>query len=1745
MKRSIFRTACMGLLLGALGIGPALANADKGEMPQRAKAPGPHIGIAKQYRSGGFIGADPVVILRFTVANYGTETITGLQVTEDLNAVYGAGNYLHLSDPEGRGGEGLLTYNAAFNGNTNTQMLGAGSALAPGEFVIFEIASRITNITDQGFGLGIYQNQVTVTGFGDGAVPVSDLSQAGDDPDPDSNDDPSDNSDPTVINVNDTAALGAALSAAVSGNQVTFDIYLENLGTTGMSSLGLTNALNSVFGSGNYTVAPAVLIDDPGTVQLNPAFDASTDVEMLVPASSSLAAGDTAQIRVVATVTTLSNAQGLGLGNHAHQVSVTGVSSTFLLLTDPSDAGNDPDPDTDGQPNEAGENDPTLFTMGGSGVVGVALDAAVAGNQVTLDYYLENLSAAAMSQLSLESSLDTAFGAGNYTLLGAPALITGSLTPNPAFDGSADAQLLEVGNAMTPGETAQIRVVLTVDTESDQGGGFGVYSVQARFAGTDPGSVVSADLSDDGTDPDPNGNDDPSDAGEDDPTAVVISVNPVIGVAQRALVSGTQVTYELTVENLGDSTLTNVFLANPLNPVFGSGNYSINTQPFRVSGASTLSLSPQFFGFNIFDRVILTGFLRPGEVEVVRYVVNVNTVTDQGNGFGVYLDQVTVTATAPDGTPVSDVSDFGVDPDPNGNGNPADAGESDQTQITIGDEARLGIALSASGNVDLATFDVYLENLGGSTLNSLSALLDLDAVFGAGNYTISSGPALIDDPGTLVINAGFNGAADQALLTAGSSLAALDTAQIRFVVQVTNVVDQGLGLGRYSAQAEASGTAPLGTPAFDLSDSGTDPDPNGNGLSNDAGEDDPTPFSLSAARIGIAKNAIVNGDEVTFEFRVENLGTASPSSISFTDNLDAVFGAGNYTLVRAPRAPILRDLIPNPGFNGSADTVVASGVVGAGQTDLIDLVVRIDRLIDGGAGLGVYSNQSLLTADGETDLSDAGTDPDPNGDTDPTGPGEDDPTGFSIAQRPTVGIAHAAAVAIDQVTLDYFLENLGNVEAGSVSITHDLDAVFGAGNYSIAAGPQWVDDPGTLSLNAGFNGAAQTGLLAGGSLAIGDTAQLRVVVEVSQLFDAGSGPGVYSSQASASGTSPDSTVLTDLSDAGSEPDADGDGQPDEAGENDPTPITVVLSPPSVPLSFTAVRGDQSALIGFAPPASNGGRPIINYEYSLDGGGSWTAFAPPVTASPQTIAGLVNGTPYQVALRALNSIGAGPATAAIAVTPAAVPGAPTNLVVTPGDQQLGVSFTNAPANGDAISNYEYSLDAGGSWIAFAPAVTGSPVVISGLTNGVTYDLSLRAVNGVGPGTPSAVLAATPATLPGAPTGLVASPGNQSASIAFTPAPANGSAVLNYEFSLDGGGSWTPFAPPVATSPVTITGLTNGVSYAVQLRAINGLGTGPASATVNVVPAAVPDAPTGLVAVAGDQQITLNFVAGADNGSPITGYEYSLDGGLNWLAFNPPITASPGVISGLVNGTPYNVVIRAVSSVGPSAASATVSATPAGLPLAPTGLTASGQDGAVSLSFTPGADNGSPLLNHEYSLDDGATWTPFAPPVTGSPATISGLNNGQAYVLRLRGVNALGAGAASASVSATPFTAPTEPRDVTVSTPPGQAVVRWLPPLDDGGLPIDRYEVTAQPSGRQCVVTGNPPPNICVFSGLPPGVYTFAVVAINAGGGTSGAAVSAPGTVTASALMIPVDSPWALLAMVLLLVFVGRHALLRRG
>jgi hypothetical protein len=98
------------------------------------------------------------------------------------------------------------------------------------------------------------------------------------------------------------------------------------------------------------------------------------------------------------------------------------------------------------------------------------------------------------------------------------------------------------------------------------------------------------------------------------------------------------------------------------------------------------------------------------------------------------------------------------------------------------------------------------------------------------------------------------------------------------------------------------------------------------------------------------------------------------------------------------------------------------------------------------------------------------------------------------------------------------------------------------------------------------------------------------------------------------------------------------------------------------------------------------------------------------------------------------------------------------------------------------------------------------------------------------------------------------------------------------------------------------------------------------TSSIFIAQPPAAPTIDSATAGSGFIRISFTPGATYGSAITNYQWSTNNGSNWTARSPVDTSTPLTISGLTNGTSYQVRIRAVSAVGTSDSSTSISATP---------------------------------------------------------------------------------------------------------------------------------------------------------------------------------------------------------------------------
>jgi titin len=351
--------------------------------------------------------------------------------------------------------------------------------------------------------------------------------------------------------------------------------------------------------------------------------------------------------------------------------------------------------------------------------------------------------------------------------------------------------------------------------------------------------------------------------------------------------------------------------------------------------------------------------------------------------------------------------------------------------------------------------------------------------------------------------------------------------------------------------------------------------------------------------------------------------------------------------------------------------------------------------------------------------------------------------------------------------------------------------------------------------------------------------------------------------------------------------------------------------PDAPAITAITPGNAQLSIAFTPPAEDGGADVERYEYSLDDGATFLTPTPVDTLSPIVVTGLTNGSTYQVRLRAVNRAGTSASSAAVAGTPRTVPGTPTISGVTAGNQQLSVAFGPIADGGAALSNIEYRLSAGGAWTARSPASTASPLVITGLTNGTAYDVSIRGVNVAGAGAAAVAVSGTPRTLPGAPTLTSMTVGSQFLSVAFDPIADGGSPLTNIEYQLNGG-AWTPRSPADLSTPVVVFGLTNGTQYTVRIRGLNAVGAGPESNALVGTPRTVPNPPTVNTVTGGYRTASVAFTPGFNGGATITGYQYELNNSGTWTPVGLP--PSPFTVSGLADATGYTLRLRAINSAG---------------------------------------------------------------------------------------------------------------------------------------------------------------------------------------------------------------------------------------
>ena len=566
-------------------------------------------------------------------------------------------------------------------------------------------------------------------------------------------------------------------------------------------------------------------------------------------------------------------------------------------------------------------------------------------------------------------------------------------------------------------------------------------------------------------------------------------------------------------------------------------------------------------------------------------------------------------------------------------------------------------------------------------------------------------------------------------------------------------------------------------------------------------------------------------------------------------------------------------------------------------------------------------------------------------------------------------------------------------------------------------------------------------------------------------------------------------------------------------KDEETPSTTPGAPQRVRISD---QGDGELTVEWGAPTEteNGGDDISGYvvQWRVKGISNWASTS---TTEDDTIGAdefshtfdrhlsqpLANGVKYEARVIAKNRNGRGTPSAAVEGKPRTMPNAPTDLEVTEDNAQLELTWTAPTETGGTDIDYyivEYLKEGESSFESEQTTDDTQGWTLDSLENGKLYTIQVKSHTEGGTSEPSGQATGKPRTIPGKPTITGITVGNRTLTVAWTAPTDNGGAdptkyIIEWEEWIESSSSWQASGSDEDEegSPYEIGSLTNGTKYRVVVKAVNIAGTGPASDPEEGTPKTIPDAPT-VELTPGDEELKVVWNKPDNGGDTITGFkvQYKKDTDEKWTELSEFGAAVLGTtITSLDNGDPYKVWVRAVNTAEPDAGQVynwgKASDIPRTFPAAPSVSLKHG-DEQLEVTWDKPDKRGATITGFvvQYKKAADTAWIGHSTPEEDdTTATITSLDNGVRYDVRLRAVNSVTLDDEDdyewGKKSETPRTIPGPVTELGVISGDKELTVSWVAPVPEknGGAPIKRFvlqwksgnEVYDPDSNRQTTTT----------------------------------------------------------------------------
>ncbi len=533
-----------------------------------------------------------------------------------------------------------------------------------------------------------------------------------------------------------------------------------------------------------------------------------------------------------------------------------------------------------------------------------------------------------------------------------------------------------------------------------------------------------------------------------------------------------------------------------------------------------------------------------------------------------------------------------------------------------------------------------------------------------------------------------------------------------------------------------------------------------------------------------------------------------------------------------------------------------------------------------------------------------------------------------------------------------------------------------------------------------------------------------------------------------------------------------------------------LGYPSPPRDFNVETGDGNVTLTWSQPKDWGGGVPTGY-WILKGASyvSATVFCGLLDPNQTSFIdwNVTVGTPVYYKLRAVND-GHNGSGARNWTTPARPPDAPRDLTATPGDGEVELTWKVPFEDGGAII-LEYRIYRGTSpddmhhLISLERTNTG--YTVHSLFNGIEYWFYVVAVNEFGEGFTTPHVNATPRTVPTMPTNLMASPGDRSITLTWDPPVSDGGAdVLGYHVYMKGpdDASFTRIARDVAIRQFVIPSLVNGLFYSFELSAVNLVGEGERSGTVDGVPMTTPTEPWKVTSDSIPRGVEFLWnTSNSTGGSEILRYWVYRGPSRTELEVVGNVTTEYFVDEEAQAGVTYYLAVCAENEMGNSTLSPMMEYRRKLVPAAPEIESVKAGDRFVELKWSTPHDGGSPIENYDiYRGTVAGDLAIYRQSETSTSFTDNEVVYGRKYYYYIIARNDVGPGPRSSMVNATPLQVPDRVISFVVKAKDEGALISWSPPLTD---------LTRSPVNGYVVYRGTSLENMAELTRLNPDTTSF--------------------------------------------------------